>query len=65
MVYSFFCPYEDKKSLGTWMILNHIQLAKNNSLSYIYLGYMIDECRKMSYKKDFKPLEILKNDKWI
>jgi arginine-tRNA-protein transferase len=65
MVYSFFCPRENKKSLGTWIILNHIQIAKNNSLSYVYLGYMIEECRKMSYKKEFKPLEILTNDSWV
>ena len=33
-------------------------------LKHLYLGYYIKECKKMSYKINFKPIEILKNKKW-
>ncbi|MAR78881.1 MAG: arginyltransferase [Rhodospirillaceae bacterium] len=64
MVYSFFDPKEKKKSLGNFMILDHINRARQNNYSYIYLGYYVKNCSKMSYKKNFKPLEILQNNNW-
>ena len=64
MVYTFYDPKEKNKSLGNFMILDHINRARKKALSYIYLGYYIKDCSKMSYKKNFKPLEILHNKTW-
>jgi len=57
MVYSFFDPAEGGRSLGTFMVLDHIEQARARGLPYVYLGYWIEGCRKMSYKMRFGPLE--------
>ena len=64
MVYSFFDPDLPARSLGSYIILQQIQATQDNALAYIYLGYLIESCTKMSYKKRFKPLEILGKDGW-
>ena len=64
MVYSFFDPDLPARSLGSYIILQQIQAAQDKALAYIYLGYLIESCTKMSYKKRFKPLEILGKDGW-
>ena len=65
MIYSFFDPAERRRSLGTHMILSHINLARRLGLGYIYLGYWIANCRKMDYKARFRPLEKLGPRGWI
>lgn len=65
MVYSFYHPAMASRSLGTFMILDHIRMARECELPYVYLGYWVNGCRKMEYKVDFRPLECLKNGKWI
>ncbi|TNE37234.1 MAG: arginyltransferase [Alphaproteobacteria bacterium] len=64
MVYSFFDPAESPRSLGTYMILDHIRLARQKGLPFLYLGYWIEGCDKMNYKSKFKPLEYLKGGTW-
>jgi len=64
MVYSFFDPDYAHRSLGSYMILRHIQLAREMDLDYVYLGYWIDGCRKMDYKARFQPIELLGPDGW-
>jgi arginine-tRNA-protein transferase len=64
MVYSFFDPKEQRRSLGTYMILRHIELAREMGLSYVYLGYWIEGSRKMQYKARFRPLELLGPGGW-
>ena len=63
-IYSYYDPEYKKKSLGTFLILNLIKLAKKQNKDYLYLGYYIEKCKKMSYKSKFEPLEILINNKW-
>src|SRR5258708_25718673 len=50
MVYSFFEPSEESRSLGTFMILDHIARARRQGLPYVYLGYCIAGSKKMDYK---------------
>src|SRR4030095_17268041 len=50
MVYSFFDPDEGARSLGTFMILDHIERARRMGLPYVYLGYWVRGSRKMDYK---------------
>ncbi len=64
MVYSFFDTSSDRKSLGTYMILEHIKRAKAASLPHIYLGYWVKGSAKMDYKEKFQPLERLSPSGW-
>jgi arginine-tRNA-protein transferase len=64
MVYSFFHPGEDARSLGTYMILDHIREAKARGLPSVYLGYWVRGSEKMDYKARFKPLEALGQEGW-
>lgn len=64
MVYSFFDPTLDKASLGTFMILDHIDIAREAGLSYVYLGYWVPGSEKMQYKSKFRPLEVFRKGAW-
>ena len=65
MVYSFFDPEEDSRSLGTFMILDHIERARRMGLAYVYLGYWVRGSRKMDYKGRFLPQERLMPSGWV
>ena len=64
MVYSFFDPDKSKQSLGTFMILDHIALALELEVPYLYLGYWVPGSSKMDYKINFKGVEIFQNNSW-
>ncbi len=64
MVYSFFDPAEDARSLGTFMILDHIARARRQGLAHVYLGYWVDGSRKMDYKTRFLPQQHLTGAGW-
>jgi arginine-tRNA-protein transferase len=64
MVYAFYEPEHDWRSLGTYMILDHIKQARAMGLAYVYLGYWVESSRKMDYKRRFLPQERLLPDKW-
>ena len=64
MVYSFFDPAEHERSLGTFMILDHIARARRMGLAYVYLGYWVQGSRKMDYKGRFLPQQRLTPDGW-
>ena len=64
MVYSFFEPDEASRSLGTFMVLDHIERASRMGLAYVYLGYWVRGSRKMDYKSRFLPQERLTPDGW-
>jgi arginine-tRNA-protein transferase len=64
MVYSFFDPDESERSLGTFMILDHIARARRMGLDYVYLGYWVRGSRKMDYKGRFLPQERLMPSGW-
>jgi arginyl-tRNA--protein-N-Asp/Glu arginylyltransferase len=63
-VYKFFDPDLAQRSLGTFIILWHVEHARRIGLSYVYLGYWIGESRKMTYKARFAPLECLDGAFW-
>ena len=63
-IYTYFLSQHSGRSLGTLAILFQIELAKKLSLDYLYLGYWISDCQKMSYKAKYKPLEILQENTW-
>lgn len=64
MVYSFFDSQHASRSLGTFMILDHIALCRRMGLSFVYLGYWVQGSRKMDYKGRFLPQQRLSPDGW-
>ena len=65
MVYSVFDPYMKERSLGTYMIIDHNDLALEIGLNFVYLGYWVKGSSKMDYKKRFSPLQVFTDDKWV
>lgn len=63
-VYSFFRPDEERRSLGTQLILSLLATAQREGLSYVYLGYWIAAARTMAYKARFRPLQTLGPQGW-
>ncbi len=63
-VYTFYDPDIVGASFGVFNILWQIGLAKQLGLPYLYLGYWIEECRKMAYKTRYHPIEGLVNGEW-
>ncbi|MGV8954700.1 MAG: arginyltransferase [Cypionkella sp.] len=64
MVYSFYDPAFEGRSLGRFAILDHVRQAAAISLPYVYLGYWVQGSRKMDYKADFHPMEQLTRQGW-
>jgi arginine-tRNA-protein transferase len=65
MIYSFYDPGKNERSLGTFMILDNIRRARELGLTYLYLGYWVGGSHKMNYKARFLPQERLTPDGWI
>ena len=65
MVYSFYDPEAAARSLGTFMILDHVARARAMRLPYLYLGYWVSGSRKMDYKARFRPQERLLPHGWV
>ena len=65
MVYSFYDPSHAQRSLGTYMILDHVAYARAQGHSFVYLGYWIEGSRKMRYKNRFAPQERLTAKGWV
>lgn len=62
-VYTFYEP-SSSGNLGTYAILWQIEQAQTLGLPHLYLGYWIEESRKMQYKARFVPHEILRDGDW-
>ncbi|MCF7700357.1 arginyltransferase [Loktanella sp. M215] len=64
MVYSFFEPTMERLSPGSFLILDHVAIARELGLPYVYLGYWVPGSPKMGYKANFAALEIYRNGYW-
>lgn len=64
LVYSFYDPALTKRSLGSFIILDHVVQAGLAGLPYVYLGYWVSGSAKMAYKARFNPVEVLKPGGW-
>lgn len=64
-IYTFFDPEFESYSLGSYCILNQVAICKELLKEYLYLGYQIDNCQKMSYKTKYKPYQRLICSQWI
>ena len=64
MVYSFYDPQAADRGLGTYVILDHVEIAREAGLPYVYLGYWVPGSAKMGYKANFSALEVYSRGAW-
>ena len=62
-VYTFYEPQADA-SFGTYNVMWQLQQAKSLGLSFLYLGYWIEQSQKMNYKMRVAPSQILLDGRW-
>ena len=62
-VYTFYEP-DDRASYGTYNVLWQIEQVKTLGLTFLYLGYWIEQSQKMRYKNQYQPAQMLVNGKW-
>ena len=65
LVYSFYDPALAKRSLGSFVILDHVVQASLAELGYVYLGYWVQGSPKMDYKARYRPIEVLRPGGWV
>ncbi len=63
-VYTFFDPAVADRAPGAYAILSQVGLARRLGLQYLYLGYWIQNCRKMAYKDRYRPIQALIGEQW-
>lgn len=64
-IYTFFDPDMEARSLGVYAVLWQIEHARQLGLHGVYLGYWIKQCRKMAYKINYRPIELLISGRWV
>ena len=64
LVYSFYAPHHARRSLGAYVILDHIAKARALGLPHVYLGYWVEGSKKMGYKAAYLPQERLGLHGW-
>ena len=62
-VYTFYEP-DDRASYGTYNVMWQISQVKELGLSFLYLGYWIEQSQKMSYKIQYQPVQLLIDGRW-
>ncbi len=64
-IYTYFDPQLSHRSLGTYAVLWEIAHAVKQQHDWVYLGYWIEQCKKMSYKSDYRPIQGYVEGRWI
>ena len=63
-IYTYFDPIEKRRGLGNFAVLYQVAMAKELALTHVYLGYWIADSKKMSYKMQYRPIELLQENTW-
>ena len=63
-VYTFYDPDVPHARYGVYNILWQIEMCRKLDLDFVYLGYWIENSKKMSYKTQFQPAQGLQNGIW-
>lgn len=58
-IYFYYNPEFSNYSLGTFSMLQQIQMAKEKELDWIYMGYYVQSCQSLKYKSRYKPYHVL------
>lgn len=61
-VYFYYEPDAAKRSLGIYSSLIEIETCRSRNLPWWYAGFYVKDCRKMTYKAQFRPHELLGPD---
>lgn len=66
-VYTFFDPSEEYKrnALGVFCLLSQIEQMNTLERDWLYLGFWVAGCRKMEYKANYRPIQLLMGDRWV
>lgn len=64
LIYSYFDPEAERRSLGAFLILDAVRQAEAAGLPFVYLGYWVNGSRKMEYKAAYQPLQVLTASGW-
>ncbi|MDP2903856.1 MAG: arginyltransferase [Methylovulum sp.] len=64
-VYTFFEPKFSGYSLGAYAVLWQIGQLQKRQREFLYLGFWIKACKKMAYKSDYQPMQLLIDNQWI
>lgn len=64
-VYFVFDPEFVSRRLGVFSLLYEIEYARFLNIRWLYLGYWIENSRKMNYKAEYQPAQILQDSRWI
>lgn len=65
-VYCYFDPDAESRSLGVFNVLRMVEECRQRGLPYLYLGYYVRGCGRMSYKAGYRPCEILdRTGRWV
>lgn len=63
-VYTFYEPDMPQARLGVYNVLWQIELCRKLQLDFVYLGYWVENSRKMSYKTQYQPAQGLIDGVW-
>ena len=63
-VYTFFEPAQQSRGLGVFAVLWQIEEVRRRGGRSVYLGFWIQESKKMAYKSQYRPYEVLGLDGW-
>lgn len=61
-VYHYHDPDLTDRSLGTFVVLQTIELARRLGKPWAYFGYYVSGCGSLAYKARFRPCELLDDD---
>jgi arginine-tRNA-protein transferase len=64
-VYAFHAPELARRSLGTFDVLTEIEEARRRGKEHVYLGYYVEGCASMEYKRSFRPSEMRVEGRWV
>ncbi len=60
-IYFYYDPDFSNRSLGTYSMLQQIQMAQEADLNWIYMGYYVQGCQSLEYKSRYKPYYVLQD----
>lgn len=64
-VYFIFDPSQASRRLGVYSILYELDYARALGLDWLYLGFWVQGSRKMAYKAEYQPAQLLIGDTWV
>lgn len=58
-VYSYYDAGDRRRGLGTFTALFELDYARQQGLTYYYMGYLVRGCQAMRYKASYRPHQLL------